>query len=154
MTTRRRSPGDEPANHFERCRRRLELAIAEACAGQASWPGKVGAALRAALELAAADPDTGRTLTEGAGSRQEDEEFAAMVASLASWLGRDAPPRNQRLPDAPTVVSRIARQVNLELEAGRAASLVDIAPDLTFLALMPYLGFAGARRWSQPTATA
>ena len=73
---------------------------------------------------------------------------------LAALLARDAPPRNRRLPDAPTVVTRIARQVNLELEAGRDHTLPSIAPDLTFLALMPYLGFADARRWSQPAATA
>jgi hypothetical protein len=141
--------------YFGRCRERLVAAIDDACAGQASWPGGVAAAIRAALELAAADPDAGRTLTAGAGRhRDEDEELAALVEHLAGCLARGAPPRNQRLPDAPATVLRIARQVNLELEAGRASSLATIAPDLTFLALMPYLGFAEARRWCQPTATA
>jgi hypothetical protein len=141
--------------HFGRCRQRLEEAIEAACGNQESWPAHVASGVRAAVELAAADPDLGRTLTEGAGHRHhDDEEFAALVDQLAELLARDAPPRNRRLPDAPTVVTRIARQVNLELEAGRAAALPAIAPDLTFLALMPYLGFAAARRWSQPTATA
>jgi hypothetical protein len=141
--------------HFGRCRQRLEVAIEEACDGQASWPARVAAAVGAALELAAADPEVGRTLTEGAGHRHDDnEEFVALVEDLAALFAHDAPPRNRRLPDAPTVVTRIARQVNLELEAGRGPTLPSIAPDLTFLALMPYLGFADARRWSQPTATA
>ncbi len=110
--------------------------------------------MRAALELAAVDPDTARTLTEAAGRHPEDDEFAAMVDDLAAWLDAEAPPRNPRLPDAPTVVIRVARQVNLKLEAaGRGPSVDSVAADLTFLALMPYLGFAEARRWSQPTAT-
>jgi hypothetical protein len=141
--------------HFGRCRRRLEAAIEGACEGQARWPARVASGVRAAVELAAADPDVGLTLTEGAGHRHHDnEEFAAMVDHLAELLARGAPPRNRRLPDAPMVVTRIARQINLELEAGRGAALPAVAPDLTFLALMPYLGFTDARRWSQPTATA
>ncbi len=130
------------------------MAIEEACAAEANWPNRVEAAVRAALELVAADPDLGRTLTVGAGRRRGDEEFAALVDHLAAKLATGAPPRNPRLPDVPTVVKRIARQVNLELEAGRVSTLSAVAPDLTFLALMPYLGFAEARRWSQPTATA
>lgn len=141
--------------HFGRCRQRLEVALAKACGAQVSWPARIAAAVGAALELAAADPDVGRTLTEGAGHRRgDDEEFRALVDHLATLLATGAPPRNRRLPDPPTVVTRIARQVNLELEAGRGPALPAVAPDLTFLALMPYLGFAEARRWSQPTATA
>jgi hypothetical protein len=141
--------------HFRRCRGRLEAAIEGACEGQVGWPAQVAAGVHAAVALAAADPDAGRTLTECAGHRDDDDgEFLAMVDHLAAQLARGAPSRNRRLPDAPTIVTRIARQINLELEAGRARSLPDVAPDLTFLALMPYLGFAGARRWSQPAATA
>lgn len=141
--------------YFGHCRERLEAAIEEACEGQVGWPARVSCAVRAALGFAAADPDAGRTLTEGARlHRRENEEFAVLVDRLAAQLARGAPPRNQRLPDAATVVTRIARQVNLELEAGRGPTLAAIAPDLTFLALMPYLGFAEARRWAQPTAAA
>lgn len=141
--------------HFGRCRRRLEVAIEEACEGQATWPARVAAAVGAAVELAAADPDAGRTLTEGAGRLHgDDEELLALVDRLATLLEHGAPPRNPRLPAAPTLVLRIARQINLELEAGRGPTLSTVTPDLTFLVLMPYLGFAEARRWSQPTATA
>jgi hypothetical protein len=141
--------------HFGRCRERLESAIGKACDPELPWPGRVGATIRAALDLAAADPDAGRTLTEGSGHRGvDDEEFAGLVDYLAGLLARDAPPRNQRLPDAPTVVIRACRQVNLVLESGPGAGLAAIAPDLTFLALMPYLGFAEARHWSQPSAAA
>jgi hypothetical protein len=74
-----------------------------------------------------------------------------MVDRFAELLGRGAPPV-ARPPDARAIVTRIARQVNLQLESERR--MMEIAPDLTFLALMPYLGFAEARRWSHPTATA
>jgi hypothetical protein len=140
---------------FDRCRRRLEFAIEEACEGQVTWPARVAAAVRAAVELAAADPDAGRTLTAGAGPRHgDDKELLALVDRLATLLESGAPPRNRRLPAAPTLVMRIARQINLELEAGRGPTLPAVTPDLTFLALMPYLGFAEARRWSQPAPTA
>jgi hypothetical protein len=144
----------EPApTHFGRCRARLERAIGQACQGADGWPAAVAASVRAALALAASDPDAGRTLTAGAGRRGPDDEgFAELVDHLAALLGRDAPPRHARLPDARTVIVRIARQVNLELESGRGEDCEAIASDLTFLALMPYLGFAEARRWSQPTA--
>lgn len=141
--------------YFGNCRGRLEAAIEEACDGHRGWPTQVAAAIEAALALAVTDPDAGRALSQGAGHRRGDDvEFTAMVEHLATRFSRGAPPRNPRLPDAPTVVTRIARQINLELEAGRGHALTALAPDLTFLALMPYLGFAEARRWSQPTATA
>lgn len=138
--------------YFGCCRVRLESAIAEACALEASWPAGVAAAVQAALRVAAADPEAARTLTEGAGHRRgDDEEFTALMVDLAARLDRGAPPRNDRLPPAPALIARIARQVNLELEAGRGHALAATAPDLTFLLLMPYLGFAEARRWCQPT---
>jgi hypothetical protein len=149
----RDSRAGSPKTHFGRCRDRLELAIEEASGAQSSWPAKVRAAIGAAVELAATDLDLGYTLTEAAGRHPEDGEFASMVDRLAAWLERGAPSRNPRLPDAPTIVRRIARQVNLELEAGRDPSSGSLGPDLVFLALMPYLGFAEARRWAQPTAT-
>lgn len=135
-----------------RCRARLEQEVAAACAGEADWAGRVAAGVRAAVEFAAAEPAAALVLTERASARwaQGEPEFVALVDRFAALLSRGAPPRNPRLPDTRTVVARIARQVNLELEAGRGGEIADVAPDLTFLALMPYLGFAGARRWSEP----
>jgi hypothetical protein len=148
--------GPRLAGDPTRCGERLERAVADACEREGDWPSAVSAGIRAALELAAADPASALVLTERASSRwREDEpEFVALVDRLAALLSRGAPPRNPRLPDARAVVARIAMQVNLELEAGQGRRLTELAPDLTFLALMPYVGFAGARRGSQSTATA
>lgn len=139
---------------FDRCLGRLEQAVADSCDRGAEWPHAVAGGVYAALEFAAADPAAARVLTGEATARWRHGEpaFVAMVDRFAALLSRGAPAPNPRLPDARSVVTRIARQVNLQLEAGR--EVMEIAPDLTFLALMPYLGFAGARRWSAPTATA
>jgi hypothetical protein len=141
---------------FDRCRERLERAVAESCEPHEDWPHAVTGAIYAALEFAAADPAAALVLTASAVARRHQPEpaFVAMVDHFAALLGRGAPPPNPRLPDAATVVTRIARQVNLQVEAGRVEEMMEIAPDLTFLALMPYLGFTGARRWSHPTTTA
>jgi hypothetical protein len=144
------------ANDFGRCREQLERAVAASCAGQRDWPAAVAAAVHAAVRFAATDPDAALTLTERAATRwkQREPSYTAAVEHFARLLSHGAPPRNPRLPNAAAVVARIFRQVNLELEAGRAGELMEIAPDLTFLALMPYLGFAEAREWSKPIPAA
>lgn len=141
-----------PAPEFAAARGRLERAVAAACAGQRDWPAGVAAGVHAAVRLAAEDPAAALALTDRAAARWKarDPEYVAAVEHFASLLSAGAPPRNPRLPDAPAVVARIFRQINLELESGRAAELTEVAPDLTFLALMPYLGFAEAREWSEP----
>ena len=141
---------------FDRFRERLELAVAESCEPHEDWPNAVIGGIYAALEFAAAYPADTLVLTGNAIARrhQPDPAFVAMVDHFAGLLERDAPTPNPRLPDAAALVTRIARQVSLQIEAGRAGEMMEIAPDLTFLALMPYLGFSAARRWSHPTATA
>jgi hypothetical protein len=144
------------AGEFARCRARLEQAVADSCEQDRDWPSAIAAAVHAALEFAAADPDAASTLTYRASARwrRREPEFAGMIHRFAWLLSRAAPPSNPRLPDAPALIARIAMQVNLQIEAGRAEQLLDIAPDMAFLALMPYVGYAQARRCSQPLATA
>lgn len=141
---------------FGRCRARLELAVASACDHDLDWPSAVAAGVHAAVEFAATDPAAALVLTAAANGRSSDgdPEFSALVDHFANLLSSAAPPANPRLPDAPVVIARIARQVKLQIEVGRAERLMEIAPDLAFLALMPYVGYASARRWSQPMATA
>jgi hypothetical protein len=129
----------------------LERAIAASCRAGQTWPSAVAAGVYAALEFAAAFPTAAQLLTAPARIRwhDADPDFTALVDRLAALLSREAPPPNPRLPDAKGVVRRIARQVNLQIEAGRAERMMEIAPDLTFLALMPYIGFAEARRWAE-----
>jgi hypothetical protein len=144
------------AEDFGCCRERLERAVSGACEVGQDWPSAVAGGVHAALEFALADPAAALVLTQPSGLRWEhaDPEFVAMVDHFARLLSRGAPTPNPRLPHAPAVIARIARQVNLQIEAGRGEEMMEIAPDLAFLALMPYLGFAGARQWAQPIATA
>jgi hypothetical protein len=144
------------AAHFAACQERLELAIADACEAAGDWRGAVVGGVYAALELAAEDPAAALVLSERPAARWKEREpsFVAMVERLAALLSRDAPPSNPRLPAAETIVLCIARQVSLRIEVGRGEEMMEIAPDLAFLALMPFVGYAEARRCAQLTATA
>lgn len=146
----------ESTGEFGRCRARLELAVADACDQELEWPGAVAVGVHAAVEFAATDPAAALVLTAATNGRSGDgdPEFSALVDHFARLFSSAAPPPNPRLPDAPVLIARIARQVKLQIEAGRTERLMEIAPDLAFLALMPYVGYASARRWSQPMATA
>jgi hypothetical protein len=137
-------------------RERLERVVAEPCDVAEDWQSAVAAGIEAALELAAADPAAALALSERATARwkRRDPDFVAMVESLAGLLSRGAPPPNPRLPSAEVVIVCVLRQVNRQIETGRVAEMMDIAPDLAFLASMPFVGFAEARRCAQLTASA
>lgn len=141
---------------FEACRAALERAVATSCAGQEDWPRSIVAGIDAALEFAAENPAAARLLTERAAERWKEREprFTAMVESFAELLARGAPPANPRLPTSQGVVLCVVKLVNLRVESSRPDELAKIAPDLTFLALLPFVGFTGAQRWSQSTAIA
>lgn len=137
-----------PPERFAACQERLEQAVAEACEQAGDWQGAVVRGVYAALELAAEDPGAALILSERSTARwrERDPAFVAMVDRFATMLGRDAPPSNPRLPDAQGVVLCIASQVSLRIEVGRGEEMMEIAPDLAFLALLPFVGFAEARR--------
>ncbi len=143
-----------PPEEFAACRERLEGAVAEACEGAGDWQGGVVRGVYAALELAAGDPAAALTLSERSTARwrERDPAFVALVDRFAALLDRDAPPPNPRLPDARGVVLCIASQVSLRIEVGRPEELMEIAPDLAFLALLPFVGLAEARRRSVMSA--
>jgi hypothetical protein len=141
---------------FEACRAALERTVRTSCAGEEEWPRTIVAAIDAALEFAAESPTAAQVLTERAGERWKEREphFTAMVERLAELLARGAPPANPRLPTPQGVVLCIVKLVNLRVESRRPHEVTKIAPDLAFLALLPFVGFAGAQRWSQQTAAA
>jgi hypothetical protein len=145
----------EAALDFPACRERLEGAITASCDEHCDWATSVVAGIRAALEFAAEDPVAARRLTERGKARwaERDPEFAGMVDRLAALLRHGAPTPHPRLPSAELLITCMAEQVNLRIRAGRAEQMMEIAPDLVFLALMPFLGFFGARQWAQLAAT-
>lgn len=154
----------EDPDAFAIHRGRLEAAIEPACAGELPWPGRIAAAIEAALAFATADPIAARVLTVHSANRRlldhepfdpmpGREPFDAMVDQLAARMARDAPP----IPPPPkperraeVLISRLARQTLLHLELSPEVPATAIAPDLVVFTLTPYIGMAEARRWAEP----
>ena len=130
----------------------LQKAVDSACDRQTGWEARIAAAVRAALDFAAADPAAARALTINArrqASEHGDHE-REMIAHFAAHLGK-VTPDEARFPistDEGTIES-IAITIRGHLLAGKAAQLPKVAADLIYLILMPYTGSEGAKRWSQ-----
>jgi hypothetical protein len=133
---------------FIHCRQRLERAVADSCGSEQPWAECVAAAIRAALELAEADPAAGHVLTVHAANRGGgiDRGFADLVDRLASLWSSGAPPVPLPELTAHNAILRIARQVLLYIETRPATPVTEIVPDLVVFSLTPYVGLAAARR--------
>ena len=142
---------------FEEAAAGVETAVLHSCARQEEWPARIAAGIRAALEFAAKNPAAARALTvdSRAGESGEGDAYPAMVGRFAAMLGAGAP-RSERLPASSdtAVVAAIASMVSHRIRAGQLERLEDGDRDLVFLALLPYVGFADAIRWSQPAVAA
>lgn len=137
---------------FEVALARLGPPLREAFESEQEWPRQVRAGLETALSLLASDPAGARLLTAEpfvAGSAAA-ERYKAALEAVAPYLrrGRELRPADApKLPDTTekgllgAINSLIARKVN----AGDAADLLDLLPDLTQFALTPYLGATAAR---------
>jgi hypothetical protein len=139
------------ANDFESAIARIESAVVDACDQSADWPARITAGIGAALHFMIANPAAARALAidSRSGGTGQDGDYAEMIARFAALLGAGAP-RSDRLPASSdrSVVSVIAAIVSCHVRAGTVDSLDKGDPDLVFLALLPYLGFAEASRWS------
>lgn len=128
----------------------LEAAVVESCDAGAEWPARVTAGIEAAVGFVAANPGAARTLTVDSRCRPEGEAgYPQLIERFAGLLGAGAP-RSDRLSASSdeSVVSLIAGIVSCHIRAGTVDALVDGDPDLVFLALLPYVGFAEASRRS------
>ena len=135
----------------------LQEAIAKACTGATGWEAKVGAGVGAALEFAAAHPDAARALTiharrdvGEAGDRERE-----LIRYFSCLLG-EVTPAEVRYPISTDegLIESIATTVRGHLVSDSAVELPALAPEFTYLALMPYTGMAGARRWAEDLAEA
>jgi hypothetical protein len=139
------------AGNFESAIARIESAVVDACDQAADWPARITAGIGAALDFMIADPAAARALAidSRSGGTGQDGDYAEMIGRFAALLGAGAP-RSDRLPASSdrSVVSVIATIVSCHVRAGTIDSLGKGDPDLVFLALLPYLGFAEAGRWS------
>jgi hypothetical protein len=129
----------------------LKDLVGEACVAEEVWEAKVVAGIRTVLEYAASDPQGAYALTIAArrtSSGQVDLEQEA-IAYFAGAL-RDVVAVEMRfaISTEEAIIESIAMVVRGHLQMGAAARLPERAPDLVYLALMPYLGTSDAERWA------
>jgi hypothetical protein len=133
----------------------LQEAVREACGRQVRWEEKVVAGIHAAFDFAAANPARATALTLNArrpsfGDRNPAEQV--VIDHFVDLLG-EVTSTQRRLPVSTdrSIVESIFAIVRGHLIADTPDRLPEVAPDAIYLALMPYLGFEGARRWAEPT---
>ena len=123
--------------------------IESACAAQ-DWPHKVVAAIGATLDLAAAEPEAARLITIEApfsGRALAPHHYRSLDRiSVLLRRGRDLDPDGPDLPPLmeEALLGGICGVIGGRLRAGERATLPSLAPQLTELALTPYIGAARA----------
>ncbi|MBW8060016.1 MAG: TetR/AcrR family transcriptional regulator [Solirubrobacterales bacterium] len=110
------------------------------------WPEQIAAALRALVELLAAEADIARMAMVEVTAAGDDARgrYRAALARFAPFLekGRTYSGQGDELPPdtARFAVGGATSMIFDEIRAGRGTDLERILPDLVFAVLMPYLG--------------
>lgn len=145
---------DDFAGAFDSALVRLRIRIDTACAAEPGWPAQVAAAIRAALDFAAAHPDDARALTSDAlaAGRAGFARYDRMLDHFAVPLhpGRDELPHGHDLPAIidKALVGGVASLIASRLDT-EPALLLALAPEAIQFVLTPYLGADSAREVSQ-----
>jgi AcrR family transcriptional regulator len=127
------------------------VSSAYAAVSEEPWPVRIEAALRALVELLAAEADIARmAMVEviAAGDRAR-ERYRAALGRFIPLLeeGRDFSGRAGLPADtARFAIGGATSMIFDEIRAGRGPQLPQILPDLVFAVLMPYLGPEAAER--------
>lgn len=145
---------------FDAVRGHLEGLVAAAAAGEEDWPHRVIAALRAALDFFAAEPDLARLcLLESVSStpaiaiRFREAVLAAVPALAEGREELDDP--DLLLPDTEDVIlGGIVSLATRSILAGETEELPRRLPDLVDFALSPYLGADRAADLARKTSAA
>lgn len=134
----------------------LQVAVLEACQGQGVWPAKIAAAVRAATEFAATEPERARLLTIESLIHQPDggERYGRMIEHFAELLRADAP-QDRRRPKSTeqALVGGVARTLADHLRTEDFDALRASVSELVELLLVPYVGRAEAREWAARSAS-
>jgi AcrR family transcriptional regulator len=116
----------------------------EAAVAERGWPAAVRAKLRAMLEVYSANPDLVRfsLIAPNAAGPPLADRYRDFLERLLSDLGKRRPRNSRRPGDAAEhgLVGGLAALIVDKVEAGEGERLPDLLPDLTELALTPYLG--------------
>ncbi len=119
---------------------------------QTDWPDQVAAAIRAAFEFAASDPEAANLLTNEALAHGSDgiARYQRLVGYAAGLLvpGRMQSPDGALLPGSleHSLAGGITMLVAQRVDRGGADELPVLAADAIQFALAPYLGGERARR--------
>jgi AcrR family transcriptional regulator len=130
----------------------IERVVAAYRQPELEWPARVRAAVATLLAFLAAEPAFARMcIVEvlAAGERAV-ERYAATVSALAALLdeGRDGMRNGEEVPaeTGATVVEGAAFLIRQQILAGRIEELETLLPDITYAALVPYVGRRRALR--------
>jgi AcrR family transcriptional regulator len=114
------------------------------------WPERVGAGLRALVELLSSEPEIARMAMVEVTAIGEDtrERYRAALDRFVPFLdeGRAYSGQGDALPadTARLAVGGATSMIFEEVRAGRGAELERVLPELVFAVLMPYLGSEAA----------
>jgi AcrR family transcriptional regulator len=139
---------------------RLMDAVMRACAEGGEWPQRVRRGLRALLEELAGRPAVARVLTRTfpAIGPEARGRYEAFVQGLAPLLGegRELSGMAAELPGEVEMLAVGAAEAIVlnEIEAGRAAGLPDLAAEILFSVLVPFLGPERAAAAMRPASDA
>ena len=129
----------------------LQVAVAKGCAaGSGAWASRFASGIRAALSFAVCNPAAARALIDSRAADPEGtENYRELIERFSAQVG-DCAPRDERLPlsSEEALIGSLVGVVNGYLHSGSAERLDEIAPYLVYLALLPYVGFDEAWRWS------
>jgi hypothetical protein len=150
IATRRSEGPDFTASFLE-----LQELVHGACKRESRWEAKVVAGIGASLDFAATEPAKARALTVGARRPAFGERYPeqVVISYFARELGAVAPrARRVAISTDESIVEAIALLVRGHLLQGTEVRLPVAAPDLIYLALVPYLGLGEARDWAESAA--
>jgi hypothetical protein len=133
----------------------IQQLVHEACTRESRWQAKIVAGIAVTLEFAASEPDKARALTLSARRPAFGERYPeqVVISYFASELGAVAPrARRVAISSDEGIVEAIALLIRGHLLDGAEERLPAAAPDLVYLALMPYLGRAEVGQWADSAA--
>jgi AcrR family transcriptional regulator len=135
---------------FDQLAEQLRASICEGCASGRDWPGRVAGGLRALLTQLSERAQTAEALARTFPSigPAAQARYQAFVESLGSLLvpGREASGIGEELPaDVELLAVGAAEAIVFEqIQAGRAALLGGLCPEILFSVLVPFIGAAAA----------
>ena len=131
----------------------LSRAIVDACGSRTAWPDRVDAAIGAALEFAAENPNEAHLIVVSCHTASEPslasrgrvahEKLAALLKVGRKQVGESRKPPTLT---EQAVIGAAMSVVGVRLLAGQAEELPQLRPELTQIILAPYVGDKEARR--------